>query len=51
MNATNRATSAANYFSQPLYFSDSFWNNIAPVNDPWQMSWGERLPVLRRSRT
>jgi hypothetical protein len=40
LNATNRATSAANYFSQPLYFSDSFWNNIAPVNDPWQVVVG-----------
>jgi hypothetical protein len=40
LNATNRATSTNNYFSQPLYFSDSFWNNIAPVNDPWQMVVG-----------
>jgi hypothetical protein len=40
LNATNRATSTNNYFSQPLYFSDSFWNNIAPVNDPWQVVVG-----------
>ena len=40
LNATNRATSTSNYFSQPLYFSDSFWNNIAPVNDPWQVVVG-----------
>jgi hypothetical protein len=40
LNATNRATSSSNYFSQPLYFSDSFWNNIAPVNDPWQVVVG-----------
>jgi hypothetical protein len=40
LNATNRATSASNYFSQPLYFSDSFWNNIAPVNDPWEVVVG-----------
>jgi hypothetical protein len=40
LNATNRATATNNYFSQPLYFSDSFWNNIAPVNDPWQMVVG-----------
>ncbi len=40
LNATSRATSTANYFSQPLYFSDSFWNNIAPVNDPWQLVVG-----------
>ncbi len=31
---------ASNYFSQPLYFSDSFWNNIAPVNDPWEVVVG-----------
>ena len=40
LNATNRATSTTNYFSQPLYFSDSFWNNIAPVNDPWEVVVG-----------
>jgi hypothetical protein len=40
LNATNRATSTNNYFSQPLYFSDSFWNNIAPVNDPWEVVVG-----------
>ncbi len=40
LNATNRATATNNYFSQPLYFSDSFWNNIAPVNDPWQVVVG-----------
>ena len=40
LNATNRATSTNNYFSQPLYFSDSFWNNTAPVNDPWQVAVG-----------
>jgi hypothetical protein len=40
LNATNRATATSNYFSQPLYFSDSFWNNTAPVNDPWQMVVG-----------
>jgi len=40
LNATNRASSTNNYFSQPLYFSDSFWNNTAPVNDPWQMVVG-----------
>jgi hypothetical protein len=40
LNATSRATSASNYFSQPLYFSDSFWNNIAPVNDPWELVVG-----------
>jgi hypothetical protein len=40
LNATNRASSTTNYFSQPLYFSDSFWNNIAPVNDPWQVVVG-----------
>jgi hypothetical protein len=40
LNATNRATSTTNYFSQPLYFADSFWNNIAPVNDPWQVVVG-----------
>ncbi|WP_161557453.1 glycosyl hydrolase family 28-related protein [Acidisarcina polymorpha] len=40
LNATNRASSTNNYFSQPLYFSDSFWNNIAPVNDPWQVVVG-----------
>jgi hypothetical protein len=40
LNATNRATSTNNYFSQPLYFADSLWNNIAPVNDPWQMVVG-----------
>lgn len=40
LNATNRATSTNNYFSQPLYFSDSFWNNTAPVNDPWQIVVG-----------
>ena len=46
LNATNRATSTSNYFSQPLYFSDSFWNNIAPVNlhGRW---W---LAALRRGR-
>jgi hypothetical protein len=40
LNATNRATASNNYFSQPLYFSDSFWNNFAPVNDPWQVVVG-----------
>ena len=40
LNATNRATATNNYFSQPLYFADSFWNNIAPVNDPWQVVVG-----------
>ncbi len=40
LNATNRASSTNNYFSQPLYFSDSFWNNTAPVNDPWEVVVG-----------